>query len=230
MCGRYTHLVTWSQVHQLLRLSSDPIDLPLRYNIAPTQMAPVVRQRGGARSLEMLRWGLVPPWAKDIAIGSGMINARGETLATKPAFRAAFKRRRCLVPASGFYEWDKVSSGTKKQPSYITASDDGPLVFGGLWESWTSPEGQTIETYTIVTTAPNEMMARFHDRMPLVLDASDHDAWLDPEREDAFDLVRAYPAELMLARPVSTRVNSPRNDDASLIEPVEPPRAEGLFG
>ncbi|MBX3316452.1 MAG: SOS response-associated peptidase [Phycisphaeraceae bacterium] len=230
MCGRFTQLLTWAQLRRLMRLTSPPIELPLRYNIAPTQRVPVVRHEGGGRSLALLRWGLVPAWAKDLAIGSSMINARGETLAAKPAFRSAFKRRRCLVPASGFYEWDKVSGGKAKQPIYITASDEGPLVFGGVWESWASPDGDTVETFAIVTTAPNEMMSRFHDRMPLILDPDDHDAWLDPEREDASALVRPYPSELMLARPVSTRVNSPKNDDPSLIEPVEPRRAEGLFG
>lgn len=230
MCGRFTHLLKWAQLQRLLRLTCDPIELPLRYNIAPTQQAPVVRTTPeGGRAVHLLRWGLVPSWAKDLSIGNTMINARGETLATKPAFRTAFKRRRCIVPASGFYEWKK-SEGTKtKQPFYITASDESPLMFGGLWESWTlvKDEGEgvsegkpeIVRTFTIITTSPNEMMATLHDRMPLILDASDIDRWLDPKVEDASELVRPYPSELMLARPVSTLVNSPRNDVPECIQP-----------
>ena len=223
MCGRFTHLLTWAQLHRLLRLTSDPIDLPIRYNIAPTQLAPVVRTTPeGGRAVHMLRWGLVPSWAKELAIGNSMINARGETIATKPAFRAAFKRRRCIVPASGFYEWKKCEETKAKQPFYITASDQSPLMLGGLWESWTSPDGEIIRTFTIITTTPNEMMAVIHDRMPVILDPSDIDTWLDPEVEDAGDLVRPFPAELMLASPVSTRVNSPRNDSPDCIQPQVP--------
>ncbi len=222
MCGRYTHLLTWAQLCRLLGLTSAPMDLSPRYNIAPTQLAPVARQRpDGGRSLDMLRWGLVPSWASDPKIGNTMINARGETVATKPAFRTAFKRRRCIVPASGFYEWDKVAGGKIKQPYYITASDSGPLMLAGLWESWTSPEGEIVRSYTIITTSPNEMMAKIHDRMPVILDEADFDRWLDPEREDASELIRSYPAELMLATPVSTLVNSPRNEDPSCIQPLD---------
>lgn len=221
MCGRYTHLLTWKQLHRLLALTSVPFDLTPRYNIAPTQLAPVARQdKDGRRSLDMLRWGLVPSWAGDLKIGNTMINARGETLATKPAFRAAFKRRRCIVPASGFYEWKKSEGSKTKQPFYITASDDGPLMLAGLWESWTSPDGAMIDTYTIITTAPNEMMAEMHDRMPVILDETDFDAWLDPAREDASGLIRSYPSELMRARPVSTVVNSPKNEDPVCIQPI----------
>lgn len=228
MCGRYTHLYTWKQLHRLMELTTPLVDLPMRYNVAPTQRAPVVRQsRANARTLDMLRWGLVPSWAKDLAVGSSMINARGETIASKPAFRAAFKRRRCIVPISGFYEWQKLG-GTRKQPHYITASDDQPLALAGLWESWLSPEQESIETYTIVTTTPNEMMAEIHDRMPVILHAEDLDAWLDPGDEGSArvaGLIRPYPAELMLARPVSTHVNSPRHDDPSCIQTL----GGGLF-
>lgn len=221
MCGRYTHLLTWAQLHRILRLTSDPIDLPVRYNIAPTQQAPVVRTTPeGGRAVHMLRWGLVPSWAEDSKIGNTMINARGETLAAKPAFRTAFKRRRCIVPASGFYEWKKCEGSKAKQPYYITASDEGPLMLGGLWESWTSPEGEIVRTFTIITTTPNAMMAEIHDRMPVVLGASAIDRWLDPSVEDVSALVRPYPVELMLAKPVSTLVNSPRNEDPACIQPV----------
>jgi putative SOS response-associated peptidase YedK len=221
MCGRYTHLLTWAQLHRLLRLTSAPIEIAARYNIAPTQLAPVVREAAvGARSLEMMRWGLVPSWANDLSIGSGMINARGETLATKPAFRGAFKRRRCIVPASGFYEWKKTEGSKSKQPFYITASDGGPLLLGGLWESWASPEGEWVLSYTIVTTGPNEVMATLHDRMPLILDGDDIDRWLDPRVEDAAGLVRSFPSELMLPVPVSTVVNSPKNDVPECIQPT----------
>lgn len=239
MCGRFTHLYTWAQLHKLMTLTSPPIELPLRFNVAPMQMAPVVRAEDGGRALDMLRWGLVPSWAKDEGIASSLINARAETVASKPAFRAAFKRRRCVVPASGFYEWQQapvaeeglfgVTRGKPaKRPHYITRADGQPMIFAGLWESWRdpgAPEGTSaplVETFTIITCEPNAMMSRLHDRMPVILDLPDLARWLDPgsDAESVARLLGPFPADRMTAHPVSTRVNSPRNDDAECLQPV----------
>lgn len=222
MCGRYTHLFTWEELHRLSTLTTPRIDLPRSFNVAPTQTAPVVRMVEGGRGVEMLKWGLVPFWASDLKIGNSLINARGETVAEKPAFRAAFKARRCLVPVSGFYEWKKLEGPKVKQPYYIRAAVDEPLLLAGLWESWRDKSGaseaKAVETYTIVTTTPNELMAELHDRMPVVVDPSDQAAWLQGTVEGAKALIRPYPAELMMSYPVSTRVNSPRVNDELCIE------------
>lgn len=236
MCGRYTHLFTWEELHRLSTLTTPQIDLPRSWNVAPTQVAPVIRMVAGAEgghALAMLKWGLVPFWAEDPKIGSSLINARGETVAEKPAFRAAFKSRRCLVPVSGFYEWKRLGEKSMggKQPYYIRAAADEPLLFAGLWERWDGPKQdpdhptslfdekpEPIESYTIVTTAPNAMMAELHDRMPAVIDPSDQDTWLCGSVEEAKALLRPYPAELMMSYPVSTRVNSPKNNDPACVE------------
>jgi putative SOS response-associated peptidase YedK len=221
-----------------------------RFNIAPTQLVPVVRNRtaegqrlaiirradGAAeRELVTVRWGLIPSWARDPAIGNRMINARAETVAEKPAFRAAFKARRCVVPASGFYEWKRQGRGPK-QPYLIQRRDGQPMGFAGLWETWADPAtGEVVTTCTIVTCAPNELMAELHDRMPVILDPADYDAWLDPADPRGADprgaeLLRPCPAEWLEAVPVSTRVNSPRNDDPSVIQPEgEELRAQGTL-
>ena len=227
MCGRYTQLLTWQELVELYRLTDVVApNLPARYNIAPTQAVPVVRQETGGRRLAQLRWGLVPAWAKDLKIGAQMINARAETVAEKPAFRAAFRQRRCLVPASGFYEWQKGPAG--KQPYYVTLAD-GPMTFAGLWEAWRAPEGETVESFSIVTTEANAAITAIHHRMPVILKPGDFDAWLDPagEARQLQALLRPYPAAATRARPVSTRVNSVRNDDAACIEAeAEPAVAE----
>jgi putative SOS response-associated peptidase YedK len=191
-----------------------------RYNAAPTQALPVVRARaGGGRELALLRWGLVPSWAKDPAIGARMINARAESLAERAAFRAAFRRRRCLVPMAGFYEWKK--AGGRKLPYYVHPLNAELFAAAGLYEFWPGRDGaEPIESYAIITTNANEMMARIHNRMPAILHERDHDAWLDPENARADALARLlgpYPAEEMRAYPVSTRVNNVRNDDEGLI-------------
>ena len=233
MCGRYALTTPAEVLAQLFRAAID-FELRTRYNIAPTQMAPVVRSRsegssGAHREIAALRWGLVPSWAKDASIGSRLINARGETAAEKPAFRSAFKRRRCLVPASGFFEWKKVESArggrAKKRPFYIYRADEQPLVMAGLWESWTDPEsGKPIETYAILTTDANDQLRDLHDRMPVILEPEQFDVWLDPEPDDdpgpRQSLLKPAADGVLAMYPVSTRVNSSRHDEASLIEPV----------
>lgn len=194
-------------------------DWPPRYNVAPTQNVTAIRQlAGGPRQLVFLHWGLVPSWADDPTIGNRMINARAETLATKPAFRKAFRQRRCLIPSDGFYEWQK--QGREKQPYYITLADGGLFALAGLWEHW-EHNGLAIESCTIVTTAANSLVAPLHERMPVILPADAYALWLDPSVEDVDclqPLLRPYPAEAMRTRAVSTLVNSPRNDSPDLLE------------
>jgi putative SOS response-associated peptidase YedK len=229
MCGRYTHLFTWEELHRLSTLTTPRVDLPRSFNVAPTHVAPVVRLITGGpgvgRGLSMLKWGLVPFWAEDPRLGNTLINARAESLARTPAFRAAFKSRRCLVPVSGFYEWKKVDGPTGaplkvKQPYYIRPAADEPMLLAGLWESW-GPKDAPLETYTIVTTAPNEMMAKLHDRMPVVIDPADQSKWLEGTEEQAVALLKPYASELMMSYPVSTRVNSPRINDEGCVERVQ---------
>jgi len=224
MCGRFTHRLTWQQLYDLYRLTAprpDPRqrepDLKPRYNVAPTQMVPIVRlDPAGQREIAMLRWGLIPFWAKDDKIGYKTINARAETVATAPSFRAAFKKRRCLVPANGFYEWKKVEDGSK-QPYLIGVRDGSPFSFAGLWERWDKGEAP-VETFTIITGEPNSLVADLHNRMPVILDPDDYDAWLmaaDTAIPQA--LLQPFPAQLMQAYPVSKRVNSPKNDTPDMI-------------
>ena len=225
MCGRFTQHLTWTELVELYQLTAPvtPLNLPARYNVAPTQEVSVVRPTDGdGRELARMRWGLVPSWAKDIGIGAKLINARGETVASKPAFRSAFKRRRCLIPADGFYEWQAQASGPK-QPFYITSADGVPLTLAGLWESWRDPDGEIIESCTIVTTEPNEMMRPLHNRMPVILAPEAHDEWMDVERiqgADALALIWPHPAAGMTAYPVSSRVGNVRNDDAGCVAPL----------
>lgn len=227
MCGRYTHLFLWRELHRLMTLVSPPWEFPRRYNVAPTQDAPVIRAaEGSGRRVDPLRWGLIPSWASDVSIGSRLINARAETIAEKPAFRSAFKARRCLVPVSGFYEWKTIPGEKRKQPHYIRPSgDDDLFFFAGLWERWSPKDGaaEPIESFTIITTQPNELMATLHNRMPVILDSPERDVWLagDTSPESLMALLRPYPAELMMALPVSLAVNNPRHDAADCIQPTE---------
>ena len=220
MCGRYSLTSPAESVVELFDLPTRP-NLPARYNIAPTQDVPVVRPGAAGRELVSMRWGLIPSWAKDASLGAKMINARAETLIEKPAFRTAFRRRRCLVPADGFYEWQPVGHGPK-QPYYIALAARAPFAFAGLWETWRTPEGDPLMSCTIVTCAPNALLGALHNRMPVILAKRDFDPWLDPSvaAEAVQGLLRPYPAEEMVATPVSTRVNNVRNDDASLIAPL----------
>ena len=212
MCGRYSQLMSWRELVELYGLTNLDFkpNLPPRYNLAPTQDGPIVRRaETGARELAVARWGLIPAWAKEASIGARMINARAEGVADKPAFRAAFRRRRCLVPASGFYEWQAQGRGAK-QPYYITLADGGAMTFAGLWERWTDPAAQRpVESYTILTTEANALLAPIHakHRMPVILDPADFDSWLDPAKGDPSGLLRPYPAEAMTAYPVSPEVN-----------------------
>ncbi len=188
-----------------------------RYNVAPSQRIPAIRLDSGQRAACLLRWGLVPSWAKDEKIGYKMINARAETVAEKPAYRAAFKRHRCLIPATGFYEWQQ-SDG--KQPYNIRRKDAAPFALAGLWEHW-EREGTVIESCTIVVTEANELMRRIHERMPVILHPKDYDLWLDPEvgdRERLLPLLIPYADEDLEMYPVSKMVNSPKNDRVELIE------------
>src|ERR1043165_796856 len=223
MCGRYTHLFTWEELHRLSTLTTPRLEIPRSYNVAPTQMAPVIRVVDGGRRLDLLKWGLIPFWAGDAKIGNTMINARAEGIEAKPAFREAVKSRRAIVPVSGFYEGKKLGDG--KQPYYITATDEQPMLLAGLWESWRDKtpmlmgEPEPIESYTIITTTPNELMEKLHDRMPVILSPEDALAWMS-EKEPPLGLLKPYPAEQMMARAVSTRVNSPKNNEAGCIEGV----------
>jgi putative SOS response-associated peptidase YedK len=199
-----------------------PAGLEPRYNIAPTQPVAVVPNDGKNR-LDFFTWGLIPSWAKDPEIGSRMINARGETLAEKPAFRAAFRRRRCLVLADGFYEWKKIPDSKSKTPMYIRLESGKPFAFAGLWEIWNSKDGSTILSCTIITTEPNELVSDIHNRMPVILHPDSYSLWLDPGEPDARQLtglLKPYPAELMAAYPVSTLVNNPRHESPSMIVPA----------
>lgn len=227
MCGRFTLRSQADVLAEVFELVETP-DISPRYNIAPTQPVPVIRQTSHmvGRRLEALRWGLIPTWADDPAIGSRMINARAETVSTKPAFRAAFHKRRCLVIADGFYEWQKVEpergrSRPRKQPHYIHLRDERPFAMAGLWEHWEGPDGSVIESCTIITTQPNEVVVPLHDRMPVILGASDYDMWLDPDNkrlDELQDLLRPCAADEIEAYPVSTRVNSPATDSPDCIE------------
>lgn len=226
MCGRFGFDIPRQVLREHFALDA-VYDIAPRYNIAPTQEAPVVllHPESGARVLRSLRWGLVPSWARDARGGARLINARSESAADKPAFRAAFKRRRCLAPAAGFYEWKRLPAG--KQPWWIRLTGGGPLAFAGLWEHWLDPASPstdaTLYSFTILTTAANPLVAGLHDRMPVILNPRDYAAWLDPaaSRPDLEALLAPYPGELMEAWPVSRRVNSPQNDDPSLLDRME---------
>jgi len=228
MCGRFGFDMPRQALTEHFGLETAQEIAP-RYNLAPTQDAPAVLRHpeSGARVLRSLRWGLVPSWARDARGGARLINARSETAAEKPAFRAAFVRRRCLIPAAGFYEWKRREQG--RQPHWIRLRTGGPLAFAGLWERWLAPDAAgpdaTLYTFTILTCPANALVAGLHDRMPAILAPAGYAAWLDPDaaRPDLEALLVPYPAELMEAWPVSLRVNNPRNDDAALLDRMESP-------
>ena len=223
MCGRFTLRAPASVVAEEFALF-DVAPFEPRFNVAPTQPVAAVRRldvEEPRRELAWLRWGLIPAWATDAAIGGRMINARAETAAERPAFRAALRRRRCLVLADGFYEWQKTGRG--KQPYFLRMGDDRPFGFAGLWESWEGPDHAAIESCTILTTEANELVRPIHDRMPVIVAPPDYERWLDPGVQSA-DAVRPllcpYPSEAMTAYPVGPRVNSPAHDDPGCIQPA----------
>jgi putative SOS response-associated peptidase YedK len=221
MCGRYTLRVSPAELAEIFE-TLRTIEWSSRYNIAPTQMVAAVRPagEGNGRDLVLLKWGLIPVWADDPKIGSSLINARAETVATKPAFRTALKKRRCLIPADGFYEWQAVPGQKVKQPLFISLRDVPVFAFAGLYEQWTSTAGVAIESCAIITTEANELMREVHTRMPVIVDRSDYDLWLDRDRQDpqeVLPLLRPYPADSMQRVPVSTLVNSLRNDKPECI-------------
>jgi putative SOS response-associated peptidase YedK len=220
MCGRYTFTVWPKRLATHFLVPEAELPFGPRYNVAPTQELPIIRQPvDGGRVLAFARWGLIPSWAKDAKIGNRLINARGETVATMPSFRSAFKARRCLVPADGFYEWHKLASGGK-QPFYLHFGDRRPFAFAGLWEHWQSPDGELVDSYTILTTGANAVMKPIHDRMPVILDPADYDRWLDPTRHQAdalAPLLRPYEGDGLIATPVGTFVNNPRHEGAECL-------------
>lgn len=218
MCGRYTEAKLEAVLRKRFRFAETDVTLVPRYNIAPSQEAPIV---GGHpdRKLALFRWGLVPSWAREEGGGAKRINARAETLSERPSFREAFLARRCLVLADGFYEWRKTPSG--KVPVHVRLPSGEPFAFAGLWERWRRPDRTSLFTFTIVTTAPNELMRPIHDRMPAILTPEAEDAWLDPRRDPASlsALLVPYPGALV-AQDVSTLVNSPRHDEPACVAPV----------
>ncbi|MDQ2915919.1 MAG: SOS response-associated peptidase [Pseudomonadota bacterium] len=219
MCGRY-ELSSHPTAIALAFGLPHPPDIRPRYNIAPTQQVPIIRHNAaGERELIQVRWGLVPRWAKDPSIGARMINARAETVAVKSAFRNAFARHRCLVPVNGFYEWQRMHSG--KQPLHIGMPDGRPFGLAGLYERWLSPEGEVLDTCTIVTTSACESLRVVHERMPVIVPDAEYARWLDCTNPDVDDLLAAWSGEPLRVYPVSTRVNFVSNDDARLCEPME---------
>jgi len=225
MCGRYTITASPEALRALFRYAEQP-NFPPRYNIAPTQPIPIVRLVDGQRHFALVCWGLLPSWVKDPKTFTLLINARGESAAEKPAFRAAMKRRRCLIPADGFYEWQK--AGERKRPFYVRAKSGVPLAFAGLWETWTGPNGEELETAAIVTTRANRTLAPIHERMPVIVPEDAFDLWLNAGEVDAATasaLIAPAPENLLEAYEISTAVNRTANDNPKLIEPAAPETA-----
>ncbi len=210
MCGRYYLATASSELARQFQVQI-PWELPPRYNVAPSQPVLGFRLVRGNREAAVFQWGLVPAWSKEPAMGSRLINARAETVAEKPSFRSAFRARRCLIPADGFYEWK--ASGGRKQPYRVGLASGEPFAMAGIWEQWEGVEG-FLETCAIITTEPNELTATIHNRMPVILDSVNAERWL---LAPAVDLLRPYPAEEMSAWPISSRVNSAANDDPSVL-------------
>lgn len=221
MCGRYTLHGPVSRYQDYFD-ALNWADFSDRFNIAPAASVPVIRQSPeGQRVVDLLKWGLVPHWSKDPSLGAKLNNARGETVSEKPSFRDAFKRRRCLVPASGFYEWK--TEGKAKQPYFIHYKSEEPLAMGGLWESWRDEEGKILRTFCIITTGPNAVMEPIHDRMPVLIQPKDFARWLSPEVEGSrlMELIAPAPADAMEAWPVSKAVSRSASDGPELIEPLK---------
>jgi putative SOS response-associated peptidase YedK len=232
MCGRYTQTSDAETLFSEFDLTPSETVVEPRYNLAPAQMGPVALDIGeGKPALKLMRWGLVPAWAKEERVGFKMINARAETIDTKPAFKRLFKSRRCLVLADGFYEWKSAGKGETKIPYRFTLKGGRPFALAGLWDRWGKGEDGILETYTIVTTSANDLVGQIHPRMPVILDPEGRTGWLDPDSgEDSLrQLLAPFEAGEMVGHRVSTLVNKPVNDDKGLILPVEDGPGPGLF-
>jgi putative SOS response-associated peptidase YedK len=223
MCGRFTLATAADILAELFELQGQPLPpLEPRFNIAPTQSVAVVRPSNGTREMALVRWGLIPSWAKDSTIGARLINARAESVVSKPAFRSAFRSRRCLLPADGFYEWAAEAGG--KQPYLYRRPDGQAFAFAGLWERWRSPDGQAVESCTIITTDANALVRPVHGRMPVILPRTAYALWLDPGTTDTAALVRLLVSnqdDQLVVRRVSKRVNSAAVDDPSLVAAID---------
>jgi putative SOS response-associated peptidase YedK len=224
MCGRFTLQIPLSTLIEIFGISEFPsFALEPRYNIAPTQQIPIVRQYADYTDhLDLLHWGFIPSWQKESPSGPPLINARSESVAEKPAFRQAIRYRRCLVPSSGFYEWQR--EGDKKVPQYIRLKDGSPMVFAGVWEESKGPDGKPQDTCAILTTASNDLVSPLHDRMPVILHPSEYPHWLDRDQRDPEKLNRLYqpyPTDLMEMYAVSPLINSPKNDSPDLVVPQD---------
>ncbi|WNQ12421.1 SOS response-associated peptidase [Paenibacillus aurantius] len=220
MCGRFTLIVTVEELVERFGLEEAPLSYVPRFNAAPGQMVLAIVAKGGKRHGGMLKWGLVPSWAKDEKIGYKMINAKAETLTEKPSFRTAFERRRCIIPADGFYEWRRQDAG--KQPMRIVRKDRELFALAGLYDTWTAPDGRRVGSCTVVTTEPNELVRDIHDRMPVILRPEGEELWLDRDVTDPSllqPLLVPYPAEAMSAYPVDPKVGNVKNDTADCVEP-----------
>jgi putative SOS response-associated peptidase YedK len=229
MCGRYVLRVVLKNFRRDFELGFDiddsdvPMEGPARFNIAPTQMVPVIRVIDGKRWLSLVRWGLIPHWAKEVK--KPQINARGETIFEKPMFRDAARKRRCLILADGFYEWKRDANDKPLQAYFVTRGDGKPFAMAGIWDTWISPDGEVIDTCAIVTTEANAEVAPIHHRMPVILDPRDYLTWLEGDVEEVKALIKAAPDGTMAPRAVSNRVNAVRNDDAANLNSFDPSAA-----
>ena len=217
MCGRFTLYITAEDLASHYHLRILPVTEP-RYNIAPSQQINIIKAASGEPTLSTVKWGLIPHWAKDEKIGYKLINARAETVSEKPSFRNAFKHRRCLIPASGFYEWKK--EGSRKQPYYFQAKGESVFSMAGIWESWKAPDGDIVESCSIITTAANELVSRIHDRMPVIIAKDSYKIWLSAENNGQLfkELLKPYSEFVMICNPVSQMVNSPKNTGPECIQ------------
>jgi putative SOS response-associated peptidase YedK len=222
MCGRFTASFEFREIKVRYRLQSDLPPLARRYNIAPSQEVPVIIQNGGKNELKIMRWGLVPSWAPDRSIANRMINARAESITEKPSFRRLVESRRCLIPADGFYEWRREGSG--KVPVWFHLKKKEPFAFAGLWDVWRDGEGEILHTFTIITTVPNDLLRRIHNRMPVIFDSLQARQWLDPRlstrNADIAAVLAPFPSELMESHDVSPLVNKPEFDSSDCIHPI----------
>jgi putative SOS response-associated peptidase YedK len=235
MCGRFVSATPPDQIARYFDAEPPEQALEASYNVAPTNDIYTVLVDGGVRRVEAMHWGLIPFWAKDPSVGNRMINARAETLATKNAFKHAYRKKRCLIPADGFYEWKDIPGQKRKQPMYIHRVDGEPMAFAGLWDIWRDPNDpdEEVHSCTIITGDPNEKVREIHDRMPVILPPSAWERWLDPETQDLEllgKLLVPAPASLIAVHPVSTEVNNVRNKGAHLIDPVDPAAVGGVEG